>query len=159
MAVKSSSLQIIFRLLPTLSSAEMLELRKRVILLSSESSPVTKSWLLEGVTLELRRRGLWAGTLVPKHLLPSGWQRDAEAAENYLLEGLGKKNPTRTDKIALGALAASAIIDRLTRQKFHPVSPSPKKVLASISQVAIAMDDAYPGYWGSAAFGLCLKLK
>lgn len=153
----SSSLQMIFRLLPTLSSAEISELRKRVTLLSSVASPQAKSWLLEGMTIELRRRGLWSGQMVPKHLLPSEWQRDAEAAERYLLEGLGAKNPTTTQKIALGALAASAIIDRLTRQKFPPVSP--KTVLASISQVAIAMDDAYPGYWGSAALGICLKLK
>jgi hypothetical protein len=87
-------------------------------------------------------------------MLPPGYAAQAEKAREYLLKGMGRKL-RYNEQIALGALAGSSIVERFNRVG---VPASPRAVLNSLNQLGPALEEAFPGYWSSAALGVCLKL-
>jgi len=155
-----SSLQEVLRRLPQLSSAELDKVAGRLAALRGTGA-VTKvednDWLLEGLTQELRRRGLWMRDYpVLKKLIPSNYVAASPAVRDHLLLGWGKK-PIRTiEKLALAALAGGVLADYLTKIKL-PVTP--RTVLVNVDKVPVALEESFPGYWASGLLSYCVRLR
>jgi hypothetical protein len=149
------NLKDILAALPSLKPEELAQVQARLALLAAKPKD-GEDWLLQGISIELKRRGLWSGpSTLPRRMLPTGYAEKAEVTRAFLLKGLGKKAPRGVELIALGALAGAAIVELLTRRGI-PVSPT--SVLNALNRVGPALEEAFPGYWASAALGVCLKL-
>lgn len=157
-----SSLQEILRQLPSLTKKELEEIRLKagaLLSLSSEAPPsaLTEDWLLDGITLELRRRGLWLRTYpIPKKLLPDGYSAKASAVRSHLLKGVGTTVVNPAQRMSLGELAGSALADFLLRRK---VPVGPKTLLGNVEKVPGALEEAFPGYWEQGLLGFCLMVR
>ena len=157
-----SSFADVLRRLPEFSGAERKQLQLRLDLLDKDAQLATNArtasendWLLFGISTELHRRGLWPGSgVIPRSMLPPGYAVKAREAREYLLKGVGRKLRSN-EQIALGALAGASIVERFNRVG---VPVSPRAVLNSLNQLGPALEEAFPGYWSSAALGVCLKL-
>ena len=142
--------------LPRLTPSELAQVQQRLALLGvNKTEEVSEDWLLQGITIELRRRGIWTGSgPIPRRLIPPQNNTNSEKARDNLLAGVRLKL-RNAEQLALGALAGGALAELLLRRKV-PVTPG--TVLKSIEQLGSALEDAFPGYWGSAALGVCLRL-
>ena len=112
--------------------------------------------MLDGITSELRRRGLWSRSPVPKKLLPEGFAEKSVVVREHLLKGLTKPNPRPAERMALGALAAAALADYLTKVQ---VPVGPKTLLNNIEKVPLALEESFPGYWAQKLLGFCVKVS
>jgi hypothetical protein len=150
----------LLKALPQLKPAELVQVQQRVSFLlrtTTKTKSVSQDWLLEGLTGELRRRGLWAGTgQLPVKLLPVDYAEKAEAVRQHLLQGYAKPNPRTVECMALGGLAGGMLVDYLI--KLH-VPVSPKTLLANVEKVPVALEEAFPGYWAQKLLGFCIKAK
>jgi hypothetical protein len=79
--------------------------------------------------------------MIPRNMLPPRHPEKAKAAKAYLLRGVGR-DLRKNELVRLGAMAGSALVERLERMKI-PVTPG--TVLRSLDHVASAVDDAFPG--------------
>lgn len=119
--------------------------------------PATNDWLLEGITNELRRRGLWMRAHpIPKNLLPDGYEAKAAHIQKYLIKGCGEKRLKSISMMVLGQVAASSLADYLLRAR---VPVSPKTLLNNIDKIPAAIDASFPGYWAAAALSVCAKAR
>lgn len=150
-----TALKEVLTRLPALKQDELAQVEARVALLRKGPPPKQDSdWLLEGIAVELRRRGLWAQKTIPPALLPKGYAQTSADVRDFLLKGV-KEQLRPVEKTALGALAGAALVDLLQRRNI-PVGP--KSVLGALSRTGTALEEAFPGYWSSGALGVCLKL-
>ena len=144
--------------LPELSAAELVQVRARVGFLVGSSAKDTNSnhdWLLEGFTLELRRRGLWSrAQTVPKRLLPTDYAAKAASIREHLLKGRGGLKLRSNESMILGAAAASVLANYLIRAK---VPVTPKTLFNNLEKVPVALEAAFPGYWAAGLLGFVLK--
>jgi hypothetical protein len=152
-------LKEVLKLLPKLNASELEIVRVRVAFLAGTASTPNKEndWLLEGVTEELRRRGLWMRRYaVPAKLLPSGYQEKSRVVREHLLKGLGSRKLRPVDGLLLGRTAASVLADYLIHAK---VPISPKTVLNNLDKIPVALEAAFPGYWASGMLGFCFQAR
>ena len=147
----------VLKRLPRLAPSELARVQARLALLTKPfQDSDNEDWLLAGISIELRRRGVWSGSgSIPRNLLTPGYATKAQEAREFLLKGVGANKLRRNEQIALGILAGAAIVDRFNRVG---VPLSPRAILNSLNQLGPALEDAFPGYWGNAALGVCLKL-
>src|ERR1035437_940639 len=109
----NSDLTLVLKYLPKLGRPDLEKVRQRTVFLLGVAAPKgnhpEQDWLLDGLTSELRRRGLWARTsTIPAKLLPDGFAEKSAVVRVYLLKGLAKPNPRPVERMSLGGLAASA---------------------------------------------------
>lgn len=154
----SSNLLEVLNRLPKLAPEECAQVRQRLAFLAPETTvplPTDKEdWLLEGLTQELRRRGLWMRAYpIPKKLLPEGFAEKSQAARAYLEKGApGMKR--REERVALAGMAAQVLVDYMVELK---VPVSPKTLLNFAAQVPSAMERAFPGYWTNGLLGFLVR--
>lgn len=110
-------------------------------------------WLLAGIVEELRRRGLWLHKYpIPAKLIPDAYRKASGAARVHLERGCSGTLRT-AEKLALSKAAASALADYLIRAK---VPVGPKTLLANVDKLPVALEAAFPGYWGIGMLSACL---
>ena len=149
------ALREILTRLPQLTALELEQVRLRLDVLGKKPQIEGEDWLLNGISVELRRQGLWTRPgVIPRNMLPPGYAEKAASARAYLTRGVSR-NLRNNEQVALGALACAALVERLNRAKV-PVTPG--TVLRSLDQLGGALEEAFPSYWGSAALGVCLRL-
>ena len=157
----NSDLSTVLKHLPKLGRPDLEKVRRRVVFLLGVVTPDTKGnppeqdWLLDGITSELRRRGLWSSSPIPKKLLPEGYAAKSATVQEHLLKGLAKSNPRSVERMALGGLAATALADYLTKVK-APLGP--KILLNNIEKVPLALEESFPGYCAQKLLGFCIKV-
>lgn len=147
--------------LPQLSPKELVQIRDRanfLLGLTSEANPALKrsdhDWLLEGLTQELRRQGLWLkGHPLPKAMFPGDYALKAEFVRAHLLKGAGKVKFESVQLRALGALGVSVLFSYLKKIRI-PIGP--KTALINIDKVPVALEESFPGYWDSGLLGSCI---
>jgi len=146
--------------LPKLSNAELNSVRQRLSFLlggEGKAKPVTNDWLLEGITSELRRRGLWMKAYpLPQKLMPDGYADKAAFVREYLIKGCGADRLKSVELLVLGQVATGALADYLKRAK-TPVSP--KTLLSNVDKIPAALDAAFPGYWTAGALSVCATTR
>lgn len=146
----------VLRVLPKLKLAELEQIRKRIdfLLGTKPKCEESQDWLLEGLAVELRRRGLWTAGRIPARLIPSNYSDKSETVRQHLLKGLAEPNPRLIERMSLAGLAGSVLMDYL--QKIH-VPVTPKTVLINIEKMPVALEGAFPGYWSQKLLGFCIK--
>lgn len=160
--IQNSSLPEVLKHLPKLSGKELEEVRLKVgalLALSGTSTGPTLSqdWLLDGITAELRRRGLWLRAYpIPHKLLPPEYQAKSEGVRAHLLRGLGATVIRPVQRMSLGGLAASVLADYLVKRK---VAVGPKTLLGNVEKVPGALEEAFPGYWEQGLLGFCIMAR
>lgn len=119
---------------------------------SSDTIP-TLDWILGGINFELQRRGLWkVGAYFPvTQLVPECDVASKAVCEQLLSEMHGPATPTLLT--VLGQLAGRCLADYLLMQRI-PVGP--KTMLAQLSQIPLAIEEAFPGYMEAGMLRLCV---
>lgn len=151
------TVQELLRCLPELSKTDLEKVRHRVQLLSGSSPTIANTrenqedWLLMGFGHELRRRGLLAGKIWT-NLLPKSWEEKSSPVREFLIKGTSQKLTT-TERISLAQLSADSLAEYLTRAS---VTVSPKTLFNNVEKVPLALDHAFPGYWGAKKLGFCV---
>jgi len=149
--------------LPQLNHRELTQIRDRanfLLGLAGEASAAPQrsdhDWLLEGLTHELRRQGLWLKNYpLPKALIPAGYAAQSGLLCQHLLLGASKAKLTTFNELrSLGALGASVLISYLKKIR---VPVGPKTVLINIDKIPVALEESFPGYWESGLLGSCLN--
>ena len=160
-ASASVGMKQVASLLLDLQPDELKQIRLRVTTLLSgktaavlSGKPVTQDWLLEGITLELRRRGLWSqkAKLPVKGLAPNYLDAASLICEQ-LLKAMQGPMPA-TLQMQLGLLVARALADYLLL--IH-VPVGPKTMLQNVDKLLLAVDESYPGYVEAGILRLCLS--
>src|ERR1035437_19351 len=155
----NSDLTLVLKHLPKLGRPDLEKVRQRVVFLlgvaATKGNHPEQDWLLDGITSELRRRGLWSSSPIPKKLLPEGYAAKSATVQEHLLKGLAKSNPRSVERMALGGLAATALADYLTKVK-APLGP--KILLNNIEKVPLALEESFPGYCAQKLLGFCIKV-
>ena len=157
----NSDLTLVLKNLPKLGRPDLEKVRQRVVFLlgvaASKGHSPEQDWLLDGITNELRRRGLWARTsTIPAKLLPDGYAEKSAVVREHLLKGLAKPNPKPVERMALGGLAAAALADYLTKVQ---VPVGPKTLLNNVEKIPLALEESFPGYWAQKLLGFCVKVS
>lgn len=151
-------LKEVLRRLPKLTKAELAQVKVRATFLLGDASTeiaTSQDWLLDGVTLELRRRGLWPhSSALPKRFLPSNYAETASHVREHLLKGVGAAKLRPHEGMALGSVAAAALADYLVRGRIPVTS---KTLLLNLDKIPVALEAAFPGYWAAALLGFCFK--
>lgn len=149
-------LSSVLKTLPKFKPAELEQIRQRISFLlgTKPKSKDNQDWLLEGITIELRKRGLWAGGMLPQRLTPTDYPAKAELVKQHLLRGIADPNPRLIERMSLAGLAGAVLMDYL--QKIR-VPVTPKTVLINIEKVPVALEEAFPGYWSQKLLGFCIK--
>lgn len=153
-------LPIILKHLPNLKAKELAQVKDRINFLLGISGEIPKpiyvgnDWLLEGLTVELRRRGLWLKSYpLPAPLLPQDYPAKGEAVRQHLIKGIGQAKLVNGDTRALGVLGASVLMAYLTKIK---VPVGPKTVLNNLDKIPLALEESFPGYWAGGMLKSCL---
>lgn len=151
------TIQELLRQLPTLSPADLDQVRQRVQLLKgSTSSPAAKKdendWLERGFEAELQRQGLLAGHIW-KNLFPKNWNEKSTAICGYLLKGVPYKL-NYAQRTALARLSAELLIEYFRAAN---IKVSPKLLLSNIEKIPQAFEAAFPGYWAGRMVHFCLR--
>ncbi len=153
-------LSSILKNLPKLKRAELEQVKQRTNFLLGVTNGAAKEaghdWLLEGLTGELRRRGLWTGRALPARLLPVDYAAKGSSVRAHLLKGLAKPSARTVERMALGGLAGTVLVDYLTKIR---VPVTPKTLLANVEKIPVALEESFPGYWGQGLLGFCIKVK
>ena len=157
----NAELATVLKYLPKLGRPDLEKVRQRVIFLLGVAAPKGNSpdqdWMLDGITSELRRRGLWARTsTIPAKMLPEGYAEKSAVVRAHLLKGWAKPNSRPVERMALGGLAAVALADYLTKVK---VPVGPKTLLNNVEKVPLALEESFPGYWAQKLLGFCIVSK
>ena len=156
------SLSVVLKHLPNLKPVELEQIKQRVnfLLGTANGSPTKDSaqdWLLEGLTAELRRRGLWAGSKsIPVRLFPVEYAAKSEVVRRHLLKGFAKPLRHPAERMALGGLAGGVLAEYLFKAK---VPLGPKTLLANVDKIPQALEAAFPWYWANGLLGFCIKVK
>lgn len=144
------SLKKVLELLPELSKKDLEHVKNRVAFLSgSGSTPSPEDdWLLEGLALELKRRGLGSGNLVKvlRLQLPKNYAETSIEMQGFLRRGCPQKEFTRAEKLALGALAGYVLAEYLLAAK---VPVGPRTLVTNVGKIPQALEKSFPGYWSS----------
>lgn len=103
-------------------------------------------WLLEGITHELRSRGIMTRSqhIMVDIIYPKYWRLAGPAME-VLREKLGG-DPTAAELAALGRLAAECLAEQMTRER---MMLRPKTMLQRAGDAAAAVEVEFPGYAAS----------
>jgi hypothetical protein len=150
----SKQLKAVLEMLPQLTPNELVVVNMRLqLLLPKKAKASDKDWLLAGLAAELKRRGILASPQIPSAFLPKDFAGTSEHIRLFLTKGLGKFPYKTVHLHALGRLAAEALVEELIRQK---IPLTPKTLTAQVGSIPRALDNAYPGYWQSAALAVCL---
>lgn len=162
-----TDLSTVLRVLPTLSPTELQQIRgKTGALLSlgggaamaSTSETVVRlelDYLLDGVIVELRRRGLVSQKFkLPPSLITPAYRQASLEVREHLSEYVGKL--TAAENAALGKLCAESLARYLDRGNV-PLSPS--TMLKNIAKVPTAVDSSFPGYLETGSLSFCWKKK
>lgn len=157
MLPQNSTLQEVLVRLPKLKNAELAQVRQRLDLLCKSSAATSNAndWLLEGLTAELRRRGIWLrnGT-IPNNLIPAAYGKSAENVRQRLLAGT-RGSLRSVEKVALARVGAEALAEYLIAAK---VPVSLKTLLGAVGKLPLALDDAFPGYWEEGLLSKCVRV-
>lgn len=163
----SRAFRRICKLLPTLSKKELEQVRKRITFWGepSHDKPVTPShespsydWLLEGMEVELRRRGLLGlKSRLPMDRINPDWKTVSEEMRETLLIQLHRDpagRAIRNAEVALGRLAARSLAMYLEQGRI-PISP--RTMLLNGDKVLLALDSQFPGYMAGGLLHCCLN--
>lgn len=148
--------------LPQLNPKELVQIRGRVNFLlgmttDAKASPQRSDhdWLLEGLTQELRRQGLWLKNYpLPKAIFSKDYALMAAPVRDHLLKGVGRAKLETAQLRSLGVLGTSALTHYLKKIR---VPVGPKTVLINIDKIPVALEESFPGYWESGLLGSCLN--
>lgn len=144
-AARSATLREVNLLITKLSREEQRDVYRRLGFLLGglrNDAPVTSlGWLMRGLVEELERRGnaISATALLR---LDRGFEAVLVGWETTLLKKVPGELPD-AGRFALGRLAARALSDYLARAGI-PVGP--RTMMANFDKLALAIDEAYPGY-------------
>lgn len=106
-------------------------------------------WILPGIERELRRRGLFTGSLNRARLarLAPNYHQDAAEFCTRYRKKLNKIMPLKNVQlIALGHVFARALADYLRETLPAEVSVGPQTVLRNVSKIPDAIEASFPGY-------------
>lgn len=150
--------QEVLRKLPKLSKAELVQVRQRVQLLVGTGEPSLDrgDWLFEGIASACKKQGTLAHAKALEKLKPKNYAEVSASVRQYLCEGYGAADPAiKTPlKLALAELTVDVLRDHLS---WMSVPIGPKIVLTNLDKVPAAFEDAFPGYWASRKFALCVR--
>lgn len=161
MPAPQTGLALVLKHLPNLTPKELSQVKARVGFLlgdadkGNQTQRLANDWLLEGLTCELRRRGLWLKNYpLPQLMFSSDYGVKATAVRTHLTEGAGSDKLTTVQLIALGALGVSALMDYLAKIR---VPVGPKTVLNNLDKIPVALEESFPGYWASGMLRCCIE--
>lgn len=157
-----SPLASVLQTLPTLSTKDLEVVTGRVkalLPMTGRSGVVTrdtdsvKDYLLEGVHIELRKRGIIGQRdRILQRNFPTHYTDTSLAVRNNLESFL--PDLRYVEKIALGTLAASVLASWLEERNI-PVGP--KTMLNNVSNIPLSLEQSFPGYLRSGLLHLCWK--
>lgn len=156
----TSPLSEVLRRLPLLSREDLLKVRHNVEAIVGATKPqeepeANRDWLLEGLTAELRRRGLWVKKhSIPKDSIPTTYAKTAEGVREHLIAGCNGEDMRYVEKLALARAAASALADYLSKINV-PVTPN--TLLHHTRTIPLALEESFPGYWASKMLRSCVE--
>ena len=158
MIKRSAAFQQAAKLLPSLSVDELKQLRAHAgerIGNKSERIKGAVDYYLEGITVELRRRGSWPHdrTLPARQMAPAYYQVGVPAW-NALLVCIDKKLNVQ-QLTQLGQIAGRVLVNYLITVR---VGIEPKWVLTNSGRLAPAFEESFPGYLDSGLIGCTLGL-
>jgi hypothetical protein len=146
------------QLLPHLSPVQAGQVRDRInFLFPVDAKSSGPSWLLEGIYLELRRRGLMGRSSPPLSVLKS-FDKDVQlkltGAEAFLIEHIGDMTPPQ--KLRAATIAAEVLCNMLSG---NGRSLSLRMVVVNLGNLPLALDRAFPGYAQAGLLGMLLSRK
>lgn len=116
------------------------------------SSDSDEDYLLTGIYIELRRRGLLGrNATIPPSAWPSKFKKtSAEVRQNIQFHFDRQLSPV--EQAALGRLCGQTLAAYLEKRGI-PISPN--SMLSSVGKIPLALDHAFPGYLASGLLAYC----
>jgi hypothetical protein len=153
-----ADLEEVLKRLPKLSSVDLEKVALRVGFMRGGKSVKNNSseydWLLEGFLIELRKRGLWVGSNVPKKLITHQYLEKSAEVRKFLLTGLSRTKLSSAEHLELGMLAGTVLMEYLSKAK---VALNLKMLTLNVDKVPFALEESFPGYWAARLLGFCLR--
>jgi hypothetical protein len=158
----TADLTEILRRLPRLAPSELEKVAGRLTALRGTASVKADNapdWLLDGIIIELRRRGVIGPTARPglaqMRAFAPDYVNQSEEVRAGLLQGIRYK-PRPPELSQLGAFAARALADDL---EGGPAPVCLEVMVRNLPKMLGAVDNCFPGYLGCGLLGHLMRLK